>query len=124
MVNYNVSVTDGRYLVNYPDAVLIQCGYADPFYVSIETWNSLTGYAPIKIYARGQSRLITKECYLALKANRLDNPVKTNNTIPSDVTADTCGHCGGLGHIDAYKHINGGVCFSCSGSGKKQVEAV
>ena len=30
---------------------------------------------------------------------------------------DVCLRCGGLGHIDAYRHINGGECFDCGGRG-------
>ena len=29
----------------------------------------------------------------------------------------TCSRCGGSGYIDKYKHIAGGECFECNGSG-------
>jgi DnaJ-class molecular chaperone len=28
-----------------------------------------------------------------------------------------CDRCGGRGHIPAYNHVQGGVCFQCWGSG-------
>jgi hypothetical protein len=28
-----------------------------------------------------------------------------------------CDRCGGIGHIAAFKHVSGGVCFQCDGSG-------
>ena len=33
----------------------------------------------------------------------------------------TCPKCGGCGKIPHYSHINGGVCYMCSGSGVKAV---
>lgn len=29
-----------------------------------------------------------------------------------------CPKCGGTGRIDCYKHVNGGLCFMCNGSGR------
>lgn len=35
------------------------------------------------------------------------------------VTEETkCQRCGGVGYLSAYKHINGGECFDCVGSGR------
>lgn len=28
-----------------------------------------------------------------------------------------CKRCGGTGYINAYEHIDGGVCFACQGKG-------
>ena len=33
------------------------------------------------------------------------------------VTTNKCGRCGGKGYINAYNHIQGGVCFRCDGTG-------
>lgn len=112
----NVAVTDGRYLINYPDAIMIKLGDNDPFYVTQEIWAEFTGGA--KINSRFQSFKITAELYKSLKMKALVNPQKTNNTISSDFCSDVCEKCGGLGYIDAYKHINGGICFECNGKGK------
>lgn len=30
----------------------------------------------------------------------------------------TCPRCGGQGHIEKYNHVEAGICFECSGSGK------
>ncbi len=32
-------------------------------------------------------------------------------------TKTKCGRCGGKGGIDAYRHIDGGRCMACKGSG-------
>ena len=32
---------------------------------------------------------------------------------------NTCGRCNGVGRINAYSHVYGGVCFGCGGSGTK-----
>jgi hypothetical protein len=33
----------------------------------------------------------------------------------------TCHKCDGSGHIRAFSHILGGVCFTCAGSGRVEV---
>jgi RecJ-like exonuclease len=35
----------------------------------------------------------------------------------------TCGKCSGTGHINAFSHIAGGVCFMCGGTGKVTLKA-
>jgi len=32
---------------------------------------------------------------------------------------NTCGRCNGVGRINAYSHVYGGVCFGCNGVGTK-----
>jgi|GEM_PF-3079553 len=32
-------------------------------------------------------------------------------------TSDPCGRCGGSGYLPQYRHVEGGVCFRCRGSG-------
>lgn len=39
----------------------------------------------------------------------------------SKETYGVCGKCGGDGYISSYSHIKAGVCFSCSGTGKRLV---
>lgn len=41
---------------------------------------------------------------------------QTASTITFRTTA--CNRCGGAGRIEMYRHIAGGVCAKCSGSGK------
>jgi hypothetical protein len=36
----------------------------------------------------------------------------------------TCGKCNGIGRIDVYSHVLGGVCFSCDGRGHREVKRV
>jgi DnaJ-class molecular chaperone len=31
---------------------------------------------------------------------------------------DACPRCSGAGKLDAYRHVDNGVCFKCGGSGK------
>lgn len=35
-----------------------------------------------------------------------------------------CDRCGGKGHLDAFKHVEGGTCFECGGSGVKDLGEV
>lgn len=45
----------------------------------------------------------------ALKIQRIESAVNTCS----------CERCGGAGVISAYRHISGGVCFECEGTGKQ-----
>jgi hypothetical protein len=33
-----------------------------------------------------------------------------------------CPRCSGHGKIEKYNHVEGGICFECNGSGKKEAE--
>ena len=118
MQTVNVTVTDGRYLINTPDSIIVRLGLNDPVYVSPEIWSEYTGGVKVPPYTRGQSFKLTVELYKALKNAAVSSPEKTNSTIPSNLPDNTCHRCGGLGHIEAYKHTNNGVCFECNGSGQ------
>lgn len=37
---------------------------------------------------------------------------------------DECGRCGGRGYLSCFKHVQGGVCFKCGGSGNPKAPPV
>lgn len=37
--------------------------------------------------------------------------------------AETCMRCAGAGYFNAYRHIDGGRCFGCGGSGRSRRSA-
>ena len=37
---------------------------------------------------------------------------------PQKIKKGSCPRCDGYGRIDYYKHVRGGVCFKCNGSGQ------
>jgi hypothetical protein len=41
---------------------------------------------------------------------------KKNHKIPTSLE-HRCPRCGGTGKLDAFKHIDGGICYECDGSG-------
>jgi len=118
MATVKVYATDGRYLINYPDCIIIFNNYDLKIFVDIADWNKFTGNAKVKPYIRGQQLNLTKELVVTLKKVSLQNPQNTNNTIPSDLKENTCPRCGGLGKIEVYSHINNGICFECNGTGQ------
>lgn len=119
MQSVKVRITDGRYLVNTPDCIIIDYpDYANCIFVDANIWNEYTNNAVIKPYARGQQFTLTLELLNALKKVSIENPQKTQSAIPSNLKDNTCTRCGGLGKIEAYQHINGGTCFECNGTGK------
>jgi hypothetical protein len=36
------------------------------------------------------------------------------------MSTQSCERCGGAGHISAYSHVSGGVCFECNGTGRTE----
>lgn len=116
MSNIKVQITDGRRLNNHPDCIIILNSFSGyRFYVTAEIWNKYTNNT--KLQTR-QSLILTKELFVALNDVRIENPPKTNNTIPQDISSNICPRCGGSGIIETYRHINGGMCFECNGTGK------
>ena len=120
--NKSVTVIDGRHQHGEPNCIIIASPepWIDPLFITAEIWNEYTNN--VKIRGNRQNLLLTRELYNALKKASIEKPDNTpaipSNTIITD--DNTCTRCGGLGIIEAYKHINGGMCFECNGSGKKQ----
>ena len=40
------------------------------------------------------------------------------------MSTQSCERCGGAGHISAYSHVSGGVCFECDGTGRTKAGRV
>ena len=54
------------------------------------------------------------------KVVRDDDPGLYKNHTPRKVRGeDACPKCGGRGIIHAFKHVEGGVCYLCKGTGRK-----
>lgn len=46
------------------------------------------------------------------------------NRVTYSYKMNTCPKCGGKGTLDHYRHVAGGVCFHCNGSGEVRGELV
>ena len=120
MNTIKAAVVDGRKFQGLPNAVLIRAdGAMTPFYVTPDTWDSFTGGAKLPS-DRFSTRKLTEELYRSFYAARIVNV----DDLPTGVevagaTDNSCPRCGGSGIIDAYRHINGGHCFQCNGTGKR-----
>lgn len=47
----------------------------------------------------------------------IDGLVSVFYRLEKDGYAEPCGKCSGDGHIGAYEHVQGGICFDCKGYG-------
>jgi hypothetical protein len=120
MDTLKIAVVDGRRFQGWPNAVFIKANEnTAPFYVSPATWDNLTRGAKLPT-DRFSTRKITAELYRAFWAARIVNvdDLPTGVETPG-ATDGSCTRCGGAGKIEAYRHINGGTCFECNGTGKR-----
>lgn len=54
---------------------------------------------------------------LFAQAGTEPEPVKTAETVSYVTNKKACPRCGGHGQLPSFRHVSGGVCFACNGSG-------
>ena len=120
METLRVDVVDGRKFQGWPNAVLIKANENTPaFYVTPATWDDFTGGAKLPTDCFS-TRKLTMELYRRFYVARITNVEDLPTGVEvAGATDGSCPRCGGAGIIEAYKHINGGVCFKCNGTGKR-----
>jgi len=65
-------------------------------------------------------------CHLCHKEIHEEVKVYTYTSEDMDEKVETtpCGKCDGDGYFEEFSHIQGGICFSCGGSGIRQIKTI
>lgn len=74
----------------------------------------------IKIWDQPDEEYITlcNVCHRIVHENQLIPFYNEKGDIIQDMIP--CWKCGGLGYLDCYSHVDGGICYACSGYGYQQ----
>lgn len=69
-------------------------------------------------YAKEQADIVTQrmEADAAARAKEVEAAVAAK--AKEDAKWKTCRRCSGRGWLEAYRHVNNGICFKCGGEGR------